>query len=129
MKRPRSRLRRVVVTDELLAAFRKAVPVCMARCRADIAGKLSEELRCEEIAAVQAVDLRANIMPFEHSPTDAGWGSPLQDALLAELTDAERETAEYVELDRKASAANAARHTRALAHRMRVQRRLFAGGG
>jgi hypothetical protein len=78
MKRPRSRLRRLVVTDELLAAFRAALSYEMVRGR--------KALTDEGHAAIQALMLVGRTRPCERPLTDPLGGGPLQDALLARLT-------------------------------------------
>jgi hypothetical protein len=76
MRKPRSRQRRVTITDELVALFRAALPHEMARDR-----KLTDE----GFAAIQAFNLAVGVRPWERSPLDPIGDHPAQAPLVAKL--------------------------------------------
>jgi hypothetical protein len=101
MKRPRSRLRRIVVTDDLLAAFKAALAFEMVGAR-----KMSKEKSAEGLAAIQAFNLAAGVRPWERSPLDPVGDHPLQAPLLAKLSESEMKAWErYARKCRKEHAA------------------------
>src|SRR5262245_3380631 len=94
MRRPRSRLRKVTVTPELVELFRKALIANRALNEdSDRAkGRMTMEQRSEALAAVSAFH-RAAAHPLwvRYSPlSPEAANAKLREALLAKLTDAER---------------------------------------
>jgi hypothetical protein len=69
MRKPRSRVRKVVVSDELVELFRKAVPAKQAIWRDVCRDRrlLSDEQHLEALNAVHAFDRAAGRMPWEFS--------------------------------------------------------------
>jgi hypothetical protein len=70
VKRPKSRTRKLFVTDELVELFRKAIPAEQALWREVVTGKevMTEEQRSAARAAVYAFDRATDRKPWEHSP-------------------------------------------------------------
>jgi hypothetical protein len=92
MRRPKSRQRRVFVTDELVDLFRKAMPAHQALFQQIITGKqMSDEKDKAARAACAAFNAAAGVMPWEHSPLSprANGPGPLQSALVAKLNGVE----------------------------------------
>jgi hypothetical protein len=91
MKRPRSRVRKITVTDELVELFRKAMPAHQAHWRSIVTVKdLPYEEHSAAIDAFQAFNLAAGVKPWEHSPLSARTDMPgLRAALLARCSDEE----------------------------------------
>jgi hypothetical protein len=76
MRRPRSRARKVTITDELVELYRKAQPLWNAR--------YGKSLTDEELATVQAFDRAVGRKPWEHSLLSPRCDDdPLRSALLA----------------------------------------------
>jgi hypothetical protein len=91
VKRPKSRTRKLFVTDELVELFRKAIPAEQALWREVVTGKevMTEEQRSAARAAVYAFDRATDRKPWEHSPLSPRANGPLQSALLAKLNGVE----------------------------------------
>jgi hypothetical protein len=128
MRRPRSRVRKLVVTDELVELFHAALPGEVRWWDAAIAGReVPEEQRRQDHAAALAFDVAVGRKPWELPLLDPDAGGELQAALLAKLSASEiEEWRRFASRRRKYLDRQAAKHAKE--HQARVERaRQLAG--